>query len=81
MLRIVSRGENIGSNSPRAPRASLGELLKPRGWLEWDEFEIEFHGSLEWIGWSCGHLGVFGGIARIDKVVSAVFSAPPRCSV
>lgn len=62
-------------------RASLGALLAPRGWLEWDEFEIEFYGSLEWVGWGCGHLGVFGGIARIDKVVSAVFSAPPRCSV
>ena len=57
-------------------RASLDEL-QPRGWLEWDEFEIEFYGSLEWVGWGCGPLGVFGGIARIDKVVSAVFSAPP----
>ena len=58
-------------------RASLDELLKPRGWLEWDEFEVEFYGSLEWVGWGCGHLGVFGGLARIDEVVAVHFRSPP----
>lgn len=61
-------------------RERLTELLAPLGWQnEIESFELEFYGTLSWIGHGCGHLGVFGGIAAIHDIVSVHFTpAPPR---
>ncbi len=60
-------------------RKRLIELLVPLGWHEFEEFQIEFYGMLSWVGDGCGHLGVFGGTAHIDHIVSVFFQPPdPR---
>lgn len=48
------------------------------GWrFETDFFQIEFWGTLNWVGDGCGHLGGFGGTAQIDEIVSIEFVKPP----
>lgn len=55
-------------------REHLMELLTPLGWRhETESFEAEFYGTLRWTGHGYGHLGVFGGIAEVEEIVSVRF--------
>ena len=65
-------------------RERLMELLAPLGWQnEMETFEAEFYGTLTWAGHDYGHLGPFGGIARVQEIVSVRFGpvSPPRATV
>ena len=64
-------------NLSEAEHASLMQVLQPLGWHEWNLFELEFRGRLYWVGSGCGHLGMSGGIADVEQIISVRFTAPP----
>lgn len=56
-------------------KEQLIDRLGPSGWMyEFDAFHAEFWGTEQWTGSGFGHLGVFGGIVHIDKLVSVGFT-------
>ena len=61
-------------------RTHLKELLVPLGCqLDFQPFKAEFYGTLQRVGQRCGHLGLFGGIAVMEEIVSVDFTPdPPR---
>lgn len=59
---------------PDEMRKRLMEPLALLGWQnEMEPFEAEFYGTLSWVGEGCGHLGTFGGTARMLEIVSVRF--------
>lgn len=54
-------------------RCQLMDRLSPSGWFEYNAFQAEFWGTLQWDGWGHGHLGVFGGTALVHELVSVHF--------
>lgn len=75
-----SRGREYWLELSIEVRERLMELLAPLGWQhEFEPFEAEFYGTLSWVGQGCGHLGTFGGVARVQEIVSVHFTPPaPR---
>ena len=59
-------------------RTRLKELLVPLGCqIDFQPFKAEFYGTINHVGQRCGHLGLFGGIAEMEEIVSVEFTANP----